>query len=682
MGRGMNWEQFEALYHKMMQKQMEREVAIGNKKIDKAEAKKTFDKMDRDKSGEIGGDELRGLLKWYVKQLGAPGDVPLTPEEESSECEKFMAIIDSDKDGNVTFAEFERFYLDRAHTVAETEKKLIRQRIETANNIAMKTTPATDNLDKALSEAEKLWRELDGDGSGELQGNELNKLVSFVVGMVAGPTANIDDVVADTAMAKNFAKEKLTFAEFEVLLTTLYKRQADFDLMLAESAADLNQEEAKQMFEKLDTDQTGFIEGVEVEQLAVMVFGEFAPGGVKLTPEQVHCQARKLVQSIDGDGDAQISLPEFQEYCSNRAAQLNELRRQSKLAQVIQNEHHEEGEEGLKMSFVYRKFKELDTNNSGTLDATEAQTLAEWVYTSFRPDGKRLDEAQVKIEAANLMQKLDRDHSGGIEFAEFEAYFNTKYSGAKKYAKAMATKGERQYINMLADVPMAPVIGSKTSLAKSKEAGDTTSPEMSYAYRKFKELDVDNSGSLSHDEMFKLCRWVYSSFRTDGALLDDAQSRIEAQKLMDKLDADGDKSISFDEFLEFFEEKRKQSEIFHAKLKERGAMAEAKNYFTEGEVVVVAAEMPPVSEAYRKFKELDIDNSGELSQEELKDLASWIYVTFSDNDQLDAEQLEIEAGKVLRKLDKDGSGGVSFDEFSKAARYQAALAKKAAAGGV
>jgi len=686
MGRGMTWDQFQTLYNSMMQKQMEKEIAIGAKKIDSAEAKKIFDKMDKDKSEEIGGDELRALMQWYVKQLGAPGDVPLNPEEETLECDKFLGLIDADKDGNVSWAEFEKFYLDRSRQVSEVEKRLIRHRIETANNIIMQTTPELDNLDKALSEAQKYWNELDVDGSGELSGNELNKLVGFVVGMVAGPTANIDDVIADTAMAKSLVEDKLCFEQFEVLLTTLYKRQADFELMLGEAESDFNLDEAKDMFHKLDTDNTGYIEGGELEQLSQWIFGEFAPGGVLLTGDQVACEAKKMIHIIDQDGDRQVSLEEFKSYFTKRRAQLDELRRASQLAKVIQDERHEEGEEGLTMTYVRKKFNQLDKDGSGSLDENEAQLLAEWVFTSFTPNGKTLDESQVKTETAKLMSKLDRDHSGNIEFFEFEDYFNTKYSAAKRYAKQMNSSGEKQYKNMLDDdaIPVAPVIGSKISSARSKEEGDTEAPELSFAYRKFKELDVDDSGRLDRDEMFKLCRWVYTSFRTDGALLDDMQARVKAQELLDKLDKDGDKAITFEELMEFFESKRKQSEIFHGKLKEKGVVGEAKNCFAEGEVVVVASALPTMCEAMSKFKELDDDNSGELDVSELKELAHWIYTTFSDNDDLDAEQLEVEAGKVLKKLDKDGSGGVSYEEFVKyyekklkqAARFEAAVKKK------
>ena len=112
----------------------------------------------------------------------------------------------------------------------------------------------------------------------------------------------------------------------------------------------------------------------------------------------------------------------------------------------------------------------------------------------------------------------------------------------------------------------------------------------------------------------------------------------------------------------------------------------AKDHFEQGEVILTPAEMPTLSEALTKFKQLDVDKSGELSQVELKDLANWIYTTFSSNGTLSEEQLDTEAGKLLRKLDKDKSEGVSYEEFEKfytkklqqAAKLEAARAAKSA----
>ena len=44
-----------------------------------------------------------------------------------------------------------------------------------------------------------------------------------------------------------------------------------------------------------------------------------------------------------------------------------------------------------------KKFKLLDKDKSGFLNHEEIMELSRWVYTSFRPDNKSLDEEQVLL---------------------------------------------------------------------------------------------------------------------------------------------------------------------------------------------------------------------------------------------------------------------------------------------
>jgi len=136
--------------------------------------------------------------------------------------------------------------------------------------------------------------------------------------------------------------------------------------------------------------------------------------------------------------------------------------------------------------------------------------------------------------------------------------------------------------------------------------------------------------------MSKLAHWTYCSFREDGQFLKDIEARAAAERLVKELDKDGDGNISFKEFVEYFEMKEKEAQSYHdSVLKTSGDHTNAHNYFSEDETFV----MPPMSAAYTKFLELDDDKSGELSVEELQDLAEWVYNTFSDHDDLTPDQV-------------------------------------------
>jgi len=55
MGNGMTWDQFRVMYSSIMEKRINREIELGGASVDRSEARKIFDEIDRDKSGLIGG---------------------------------------------------------------------------------------------------------------------------------------------------------------------------------------------------------------------------------------------------------------------------------------------------------------------------------------------------------------------------------------------------------------------------------------------------------------------------------------------------------------------------------------------------------------------------------------------------------------------------------------------------
>ena len=87
---------------------------------------------------------------------------------------------------------------------------------------------------------------------------------------------------------------------------------------------------------------------------------------------------------------------------------------------------------------------------------------------------------------------------------------------------------------------------------------------------KFNQLDSDKSGFLNLEELEELAQWVYISFRADNASLDQDKLANEANKLMKKLDKDGDQKICIEEFRAYFEDRAKKSAKFTAKMKEKG----------------------------------------------------------------------------------------------------------------
>ena len=88
-------------------------------------------------------------------------------------------------------------------------------------------------------------------------------------------------------------------------------------------------------------------------------------------------------------------------------------------------------------------------------------------------------------------------------------------SQSKKIAAKRRAKGHKHVdcLNEDHDIGFAPVDVTDAAVT-------TEEPEMSRAYRKFVELDVDKSGKLNTEELFVLADFLYTSFNAKGEVLD------------------------------------------------------------------------------------------------------------------------------------------------------------------
>jgi Ca2+-binding EF-hand superfamily protein len=196
--------------------------------------------------------------------------------------------------------------------------------------------------------------------------------------------------------------------------------------------------------------------------------------------------------------------------------------------------------------------------------------------------------------------------------------------------------------------------------------------------RRFEQLDKDGSGLLDHEEVKELSRWVYATFTKDNKMLDDKQVETEAGKLVRKLDKDGDGQISLNEFKEFFEKKAKQAAKFAATMKKKGV--ESVDLLND-ELVSKEVTLAQYALFERKFKELDVDNDGYLDHEEVKEYCRWINMSFSTQgaDDMTPEQLDQETSKLVNRIDANGDGRISIEEFKEHFEARAAKAAKFAA---
>eukprot|EP00658_Telonema_sp_P-2_P067459 TRINITY_DN5637_c0_g1_i5.p1 TRINITY_DN5637_c0_g1~~TRINITY_DN5637_c0_g1_i5.p1 ORF type:complete len:614 (-),score=155.45 TRINITY_DN5637_c0_g1_i5:62-1903(-) len=204
------------------------------------------------------------------------------------------------------------------------------------------------------------------------------------------------------------------------------------------------------------------------------------------------------------------------------------------------------------------------------------------------------------------------------------------------------------------------------------------------AHKKFNQLDVDGSGVLEGAELEALGEWVWSSFHPGGEALSEEEKREQGAKLMRRLDANEDGFMSFDEFNGWF---RKTCASI-----ERYRRARAPNKATTRSPTNVAkshrqgpAQAKPnpnpnptsrpdpatadakqmVARAQKKFLQLDVDGSGVLEGAELEALGEWVWSSFHPGGEaLSEEEKNEQAAKLMRRLDANEDGFMSFDEFN------------------
>ena len=151
------------------------------------------------------------------------------------------------------------------------------------------------------------------------------------------------------------------------------------------------------------------------------------------------------------------------------------------------------------------------------------------------------------------------------------------------------------------------------------------------AKAKFDELDVDKSGVLNGEELNLVVKWMFtmSSDLMDSGSSEEAEAKAV---MMERIDADKNEILNFEEFLILFEEEQRKSLM--------------------------------VKYAKQKFAELDANKSGNLDNAEITKLVDWLLdmteEEFTDADKgLIKDELMVRVGDVQT----DGSTVVSFENF-------------------
>ena len=260
-------------------------------------------------------------------------------------------------------------------------------------------------------EVQELFDEIDEDGSGFLDKDEVRELLAKL-GMDTDPE-KLDSVF--------FEMDNDHQGEVELQEFMWWWKKAGKGLRQQMTKLKDEMNEVKEIFDEIDTDASGELHRDEVQSLLTML-------GVKLNIEEMD----STMKDLDADGSGEVNFTEFFNWWKDDDTQ------------------EKMGPAKARMAAVKEKFDELDADLSGELSIEEIRMLAENI----------LEVEISETELAAGMAEMDTDQSGEVSFAEFYNWWDGARDGLLAKAKERLVKKESMW------QPVEPMKSSYKTRAK------------------------------------------------------------------------------------------------------------------------------------------------------------------------------------------------------------------------
>ncbi|KAG1708771.1 hypothetical protein DVH05_022394 [Phytophthora capsici] len=589
-----------------------------------------FHKYDHGDSGELDYNEFRCLMRDY----GVNDD---------GEIDALIDEIDEDGRGSISYEEFVRVYSRRIKRTAK------------------------------VSEAAAIFSKYDSDGNGKLDYVEFRRLMQ--------ESSMLDNDAIDALIDEidEPGSGFISLKEFSRVYDRRIKPsvKVEHDVMAA--------------FKKFDRDGTGELKYGDFQSMMHEV-------GVK--DKEVIAE---LLDEIDKDGNGSIDFNNFKSaYTRKIKPVVNAARKRQ--AQLSSNLNVTSTGDSKRSARTEEKVVKAsnDQNARARLVALQEQELqfmervlrrhnsVENAFKAFDRDGNNemdfeqfrdfmgqygiTDEASISM----LLKRLDADNSGMIDLQEFLSVFNeqrlARHKGAapkpvprdRQPQKAGASGGVQRTVQrgVKADNTSETGASDAKSVIRTSKAARLREIEERWIRgalavhdsleTAFTSVDQDQDGELSRDDFRKLMNQF------------GVRDEEDVASLMKKLDVDGDGCVDFEEFASIFHEARvgRHEQRKHVAPARRGSETKQVAVETESKNAR-GARLRDLSIKWMKrvlschesieaaFYQYDNDGNSELDHQEFGHFMKRYGIV--KNDDIDT---------LIRRLDTDGSGTISFDEFS------------------
>jgi Ca2+-binding EF-hand superfamily protein len=314
-----------------------------------------FEHFDQDSNGCISGDELAPVVDWLYGSFHGHG---ITKKKKLELKRKLLNAVDKDHDGRISFIEFERLFRKFSKRFVEAnvndEKKNKACSSPSSKNKKTMTLKSEsqkrheNHVANILKSARKKFRSFDRDGDDYIDGSELVQVVQWLwrVFHVKGeklPMALQARMVDKILNAIDHDHDgRITIQEFELLFMETAQRNpglvkppvvsrtppcikektkkeresgtmSSFKKQLHDRHVQRLMIFAKEEFENLDKDGSGWIDGHELYDLVDWLWKSFHVDGKPISQKRQTLLFKKVLDTVDTDHDGCISFPEFQE---------------------------------------------------------------------------------------------------------------------------------------------------------------------------------------------------------------------------------------------------------------------------------------------------------------------------------------------------------------------------------
>ena len=303
-----------------------------------------------------------------------------------------------------------------------------------------------------------------------------------------------------------------------------------------------------------------------------------------------------------------------------------------------------------------QQFRTMDKDDSGTMDSRE-------VGDAFVQAGIIIDEETL----LEVVMEADEDESGEIDIVEWIGMQKAVRDGTSKAMRLLAEAAQKNQEEVERQRAKQAKMRADASAQRSAVLKRFPPQKLAMFRQTFNDFDADESGSVELHELVAMC-----------AAMDMKVGKKKLKVLMNKVDRDGSGSIDFVEFVEMMDHGKKGSlsNIFYDMAHKHEMMADEKrrSVLKKRELTIKkksknlekkSLKSSMRAEAKKKlsklelaackktFETINIDESGALDEEELRDAFKILGLELSKK----------EVKKVFNQVDIDDDGTLDVDEY-------------------